>query len=284
MNIREDNRQLLSIIEDTTAGQTIYPPGGRWGPRIQPNLQFVLVHTGNVYIHIDDEVSFVPAGHVALLHPGHREEFFFAKHMETRHRWVHIKLHDSCPEMLNMLESLPRCLPLSDEMNHLTDILQTLTRSAADHSQKDLRCTLAVAAVMLYQSESQRERSGAGKHPSLIKTKEEIHTNYAKPLNLEQLAEMSNVSSEYLIRLFRHSEGVTPMRYLWQVRVNHALELLSNTGFTLGEIADETGFKSVYHLSRMIKKVTGQTPTEFRRTSWSGENDGHFGRLLPDRE
>lgn len=284
MDIWEDNRHLLSIIEDTTAGETIYPPGGRWGPRIQPHLQFMLVHTGHVSIHVDDQVFFVPAGHVALLHPGHREEFYFADDMKTRHRWIHVKLNDAYPEAIRKFELLPRYIPLSNAVNHLSDMLQSLPHSTAVHTQKDLRCTLAAAAIMLYHTESQNERMEAGKHPCLAKTKEEIHNNYDKSLSLSQLAGMSSVSSEYLIRLFRQSEGVTPMRYLWKVRVDHALELLCNTGLLLAEIAERTGFKSVYHLSRMIKNNTGQTPTEYRRTSWSGENERPFGRFYPDRE
>jgi AraC family transcriptional regulator of arabinose operon len=255
------------MVDNVTAGSTVYPPGGRWGPRMQPNLQLVLVHTGHVHIHIDDQVHFVPAGHVALLHPGHREDFYFAEKAETWHHWVHIQLNDSYPEQRAMLELLPRFIPLSDTMNRLTDTLQSLTHSPLQDAQEDLRCVLGVAAIMLYQSESQHGWLEKGKHPSIVRTKDEIHKNYHKPMNLEELAGLSNVSSEYLIRLFRQAEGVTPMRYLWKVRVNHAQELLRSTGLTLGEIAERTGFKSVYHLSRMIKNFSGQTPTDIRRNS-----------------
>jgi AraC-like DNA-binding protein len=275
LNLWEDNRTLLSVISDATAGNTIYPPGGRWGPRMQPNLQFVLVHTGHVTIHIDDQSHFVPAGHVALLHPGHGEDFYFAKNMETWHHWIHIEMADNLPgqtwnQLGSKLEQLPRMIPLSDAMNHLTDVLQTLTHSNMIDAQRDLRCTLAVAAIRLYQTESQNERLEAGKHPSVIRAKSEIRKRFEEPLKLDQIADLSGVSSEYLIRLFRQYEGVTPMRYLWKVRVEHALEMLRSTGLALGEITDRTGFKSVYHLSRMIKKFSGQTPTDIRRSGWSG--------------
>ncbi len=275
LNPWEDNRTLLSVISDATAGNTIYPPGGRWGPRLQPNLQFFTVHTGHVTIHIDEQSYFVPAGHAVLLHPGCREDFYFAENMETWHHWIHIEIADDMVgqtwnQIGPKLELLPRMISLSDAMNHLTDVLQTLTHSHLIDSQRDLRCTLAAAVIRLYQTESQNERLEAGKHSSVIRAKSEIRKRFEQSLNLDQIADLSGVSNEYLIRLFRQYEGVTPMRYLWKVRVEHALEMLRSTGLSLGEIADRTGFKSVYHLSRMIKKFSGQTPTDIRQSSWSG--------------
>jgi AraC-like DNA-binding protein len=275
LNLWEDNRTLLSAIKDASAGYTIYPPGGRWGPRIQPNLQIFLVQSGHVNIHVDDQNYFVPAGQVAILHPGHREDFYFAKNMETWHHWIHIELEDSLLSPLSdlvpsKLELLPRMIPLSDAMNHLTDVLQTLTHGGMADAQKDIRCTLAVAVIRLYQTESQNERLESAKHPSVVRAKAEIRKRYQEPLTLDQLADLSSVSGEYLIRLFRQYEGLTPMRFLWKVRAGHALEMLRSTGLTLGEIADRTGFRSVYHLSRMIKSFSGQTPTDIRRSEWGG--------------
>jgi AraC-like DNA-binding protein len=276
VNPWENNRTLLTVIKDASAGNTIYPPGGRWGPRIQPNLQFFLVHTGHVRIHIDEQLYFVPAGYTAVLHPGHREDFYFASSMETWHHWIHIEIDEQAGgsawrDIGPKLEQLPRMIPLSDAMNHLTDTLQTLTHSSMIEAQKDVRCALAAAAIRLYLTESQNERLESVKHSSVVRAKAEIRKRYQEPLTLEQLADLSSVSGEYLIRLFRQHEGVTPIRFLWKVRVEHALEMLRSTGLTLSEIADRTGFSNVYHLSRMIKSFSGQTPTDIRKSGgWSG--------------
>lgn len=275
VNPWEDNQTLLSVIKDASAGNTIYPPRGRWGPRMQPNLQFFLVHSGHVNLDIDDQRFFIPAGYTAVLHPGHREDFYFASNMETCHDWIHIEIDEQAGGAAwgaigPKLELLPRMVPLSDAMNHLSDALQTLTHSSMIEAQKDVRRALAAAVIRLYQTESQIERLEAAKHPAVVRAKSEIHKRFQDPLSLEDLADLSSVSGEYLIRLFRQHESVTPMRYLWNVRVKHALEMLRSTGLTLGEIADRTGFSSVYHLSRMIKKRSGQTPTEIRNWTWGG--------------
>jgi transcriptional regulator GlxA family with amidase domain len=70
------------------------------------------------------------------------------------------------------------------------------------------------------------------------------------------------------VRRFRAELGVTPMAYLWQRRVATGIDLLTNTGLPVGDIAARTGFKSVYHFSRRVKGQAGAPPTQVRRNVW----------------
>ncbi|MCM1111257.1 MAG: helix-turn-helix domain-containing protein [Clostridium sp.] len=65
-------------------------------------------------------------------------------------------------------------------------------------------------------------------------------------------------------RLFSSLEGRTIQRYLMLQRIEYVKELLLDDRQTLAEIADETGFSSVAHLSSTFKKVTGVTLSDFR--------------------
>jgi AraC-like DNA-binding protein len=270
-----DGGHLTRFISFARAGSTIYPPGGRYGPRVQPYLELCLIYSGQVDIHVDDKIYLVPARHIALLKPGIHEDFYFSKVVETRQRWVHIGLNEVDPHTENMLASLPFSIPLSDKMDQLTDVLQAMTYNSSGASTEnihsELRCTLAAAVISLFHLESLTIRVEGRKHRSVIQTKIKIHDSYAEPLNLRELAAMSGVSREYLIRAFREAEEMTPIRYLWKIRANHALDLLQRTGLTLEKIAERTGFQSVYHLSRMIKNVTGQTSMEIRHRSLDGK-------------
>ena len=76
------------VVKNAYAGSVVYGPGGTYGPRVQSDLQLVLVHTGSVIVEIDSDKHHLPAGQVALLKPGHMEQFHFDKHKETWHRWI----------------------------------------------------------------------------------------------------------------------------------------------------------------------------------------------------
>jgi AraC family transcriptional regulator of arabinose operon len=60
------------------------------------------------------------------------------------------------------------------------------------------------------------------------------------------------------------------MAYLWQRRVATGIDLLTNTGLPVGDIAARTGFRSVYHFSRRVKEHAGAPPTVVRRRRWDG--------------
>src|SRR4051794_36093615 len=82
-------------IHNAFAGTIVYPPGGQLGPRVQSDLQLVLLHSGSIDIKIDDHEYAIVPGNVLLLKPGHREKFEFARKEDTWHRWITVRVTDS---------------------------------------------------------------------------------------------------------------------------------------------------------------------------------------------
>src|SRR5437763_17217635 len=65
------------------AGVVTYPPRATLGPRLQPDYQLVLVHTGSARVTVNGKPQEIPAGHVGLLLPGTTE--YFASRPTGRH-------------------------------------------------------------------------------------------------------------------------------------------------------------------------------------------------------
>lgn len=91
-----------------------------------------------------------------------------------------------------------------------------------------------------------------------------IHENYAGLYGVEELSEQLGVSKSHLVRLFRCQMGVTPGRYLTQVRLSAAKALLAETSHPLEVVATLCGFAGANYFCRVFKKETGQTPAAFR--------------------
>lgn len=68
-----------------------------------------------------------------------------------------------------------------------------------------------------------------------------------------------------LSALFSQVEGITIEHYFLLQRMERVKELIRYDELTLGEIAFRTGFSSVAHLSSQFKKLTGLTPTAFKK-------------------
>lgn len=69
----------------------------------------------------------------------------------------------------------------------------------------------------------------------------------------------------YLSDLFSSVEGITIEQFYIQNRIEKVKELIVYEELSLTEIAWQTGFSSVHHLSAQFKKVTGLTPSHFKK-------------------
>ncbi len=85
-------------------------------------------------------------------------------------------------------------------------------------------------------------------------------------LNLEQAAAEACLSKYHFSRLFHRIVGISYQDYLTQIRIEDAKQLLTQTPhLTLTRIAIRVGFGSLRNFEGRFKKVTGQSPSEYRQ-------------------
>ncbi len=83
-------------------------------------------------------------------------------------------------------------------------------------------------------------------------------------LSLNTLAEHVRFSPNHLSMIFSQQMGVTFSKYLIEYRIGKAKEALKCTSMKSSEIALEVGYRDPHYFSYMFKKITGQTPTQYR--------------------
>jgi AraC-like DNA-binding protein len=93
-----------------------------------------------------------------------------------------------------------------------------------------------------------------------------IEQNYAKGITLAQAAQQFNISYTHLSKLFKMQFQMPFIDYLTNVRMNHAMNLLSNTTLNVQEIAASCGYDNVFHFSRAFKKRFGAAPSHYRKS------------------
>jgi AraC-like DNA-binding protein len=72
------------------------------------------------------------------------------------------------------------------------------------------------------------------------------------------------VSTFYFCKMFKKATGLTFTDYLGRLRVEKAKNLLLNPHLRVSEIAYTVGFQSLTHFNRVFRKLTGESPTDFR--------------------
>lgn len=90
-----------------------------------------------------------------------------------------------------------------------------------------------------------------------------INENFLKDkISIEHLAEISNISQSYLKKLFVKRFGITPIKYVIQLKINYAADLLKTGIYTVSQVAEICGYNNVYFFSRQFKEYMGITPTQ----------------------
>lgn len=91
-----------------------------------------------------------------------------------------------------------------------------------------------------------------------------METHFAETLSISDVIERSHYSQRHFIRLFSAAYGMTPQRYLLDVRIRHASAMLRDSGLSVTEVAMRCGFGDPNYFSRIFRKYSGNSPSEFR--------------------
>lgn len=109
-------------------------------------------------------------------------------------------------------------------------------------------------------------RNGDRAEPVEIwKARKLIGERSSEELPLTTVAKAVNISANYLSEKFKQVTGVNFVNYLTHVRVERACRLLRDSNQRVSEIAFAVGFQSLSQFNRAFKKVTGRSPTTYRR-------------------
>ncbi|MCK7556455.1 AraC family transcriptional regulator [Chitinophaga sedimenti] len=92
-----------------------------------------------------------------------------------------------------------------------------------------------------------------------------IQINLKQPLTITQLAARVNQNQDYFSRQFLQYTGMRPLSYVHEKRIERAQYLIATSSAPYLDIAEEVGFESLPHFSKVFKKVTGMTPAQYRQ-------------------
>ena len=94
---------------------------------------------------------------------------------------------------------------------------------------------------------------------------EYIARNYREDLKLEDVASEFNFNYHYLSAYFNQQMQEGFSGYLNRVRIEKACELLEENALSIAQISSEVGYSEHSYFCRVFKKITGKTPSVWRR-------------------
>ncbi|OIA99697.1 DNA-binding response regulator [Paenibacillus sp. LC231] len=125
----------------------------------------------------------------------------------------------------------------------------------------------AIAVVEAFIREAERAigETNTSVNPNMDRLLEYIQDHYADPITLTGVARQFHFNASYLSSYFAAYNGEGFSEYLNKIRLEKAMELLITTEHTISEISASVGYSDQSYFTKVFKKQTGISPSQFRR-------------------
>lgn len=102
---------------------------------------------------------------------------------------------------------------------------------------------------------------------TFMKLEQTLRDNLSHQWTVEEMAVFVGLGTTAFTAKVKSYTGFSPLNYLINIRISEAIKLLKRTDLSLTDIALDTGFYSSQHFSTTFKKLTGYTPTHFKKSN-----------------
>jgi AraC-like DNA-binding protein len=164
----------------------------------------------------------------------------------------------------------PEGMPIDDfSMVELMQLLHDEVTSPSPGSQGIVSAVGDILRIKLSRLISQRTRNPGMAKPcrngEVAMLHGLIHRKNGRLPSTTELSEQFNTSRRSLHRLFKATTGAAPSRYIEEMKLDRAKTLLATSKLTMKQIAHEAGYATASHFSARFRRLTGLTPSAFRK-------------------
>ncbi|MCR8560896.1 helix-turn-helix domain-containing protein [Mucilaginibacter sp. BJC16-A38] len=103
------------------------------------------------------------------------------------------------------------------------------------------------------------------KDNEILKAQQYIEQNHQQQLNIDEIADHTNMSKRNFIRRFKKATQNTPFEYLQRVKIESAKKALEKGAQNINILMYDAGYNDIKTFREVFKKITGLTPQDYRR-------------------
>lgn len=255
-----------------------------WDSHIQRHsgrrdYQLIYIHAGHCVVTIDGVVNIASPGDCILYRPGEVQDYLLSKNAEPHTYWIHFN-GDACQCIFDLL-ALQNIYIVKAGQNR--EIEHLVSRICQYHNLKipnhEVICSGLMQSILALLSNEAHKTSDHSEVKSADKISELISRVKMVPnldFTVAGCAEFCNMSKAHFARVFKRTTGLSPVQFMLGIRIDRAKELLDFTDKSIAEIAEASGFSNQNYFTRTFKKITGMTPSHYRKTR------EHKNSFLPD--
>lgn len=101
------------------------------------------------------------------------------------------------------------------------------------------------------------------RNETIVRAQQYIIDNISRPISLDEVAKNAFISPSYLSSLFKKVTKVSLVDYINIMKVKRAKAMMNEGERKIFSIAESLGYENIYYFSKVFKKVTGETPSQY---------------------
>lgn len=220
---------------------------------------------GKATVYIDGAPQTLSAGQALLYLPSALQRHIYLRRDNCINKFVHFS-----GSFCSVLEGAPaRIITVSAKNEFESDLDRLIRAYCRIDAQRDMLCDGYLRAIiaLLIDSEQLSHPADNVLQDRVQAVINVINTHINEAIDLDNCAEKCFVSRQRFNHLFKEQTGLAPLRYINQVKIERAKQLLCDSGLTVGECAETLGFTDVNYFGRVFKKHVGLSPANYRKRS-----------------
>ncbi len=252
--------QSFNDINPLVAGWQACSSGYSFGPasRTYHLLHYVLSGKGSFTNSTGKHT--VDSGQIFIINPFEITSYSADEKNPWTYCWVGFICNIDMPEILKN--------PVIDARNCEHIFISIKNMENVEHGRELLICSKIYELFSILIKHG-KENSNSKNHSLeyVLKAKNYIDTKYADEISIEQLSGYLGIERSYFSHIFKKYVGVSPQKYLVDLRLTKAAELISSYHYTVSEAALSTGYSDIVNFSRMFKRRFGVCPSMYYDSS-----------------
>lgn len=262
----------LHDLEVVECGHQECAPFHAYGPAVRDQYLFHYIHQGKGVFRLGGNEYRLEAGQGFVIHPGLITHYWSDPEDPWVYSWIGFRgaKADNYLHKAGMGAHHPVYRHMGPDSDRIAALFSGM--SSAGSLKRSLGISLLgtlyeILAICIEQSpeDSGPEDEFQKRKAYTSRAEEFIRANYAKNVRMRDIAAYTGVQEKYLCSLFKKERGTSPYHYLLNVRFQRAIELLSDPGLTIGDVARSVGYEDPLLFSKMFKRFKGLPPKALRK-------------------
>ncbi len=214
---------------------------------------FLYIIKGRCMAKVNGEEIILNAGDMLVYKPYEPHFYVYPENVESEGAYIHFT-GSAAGEVAGN-----KCILHTDNVYEAQKLLGRIVNDFVEDSDNLMSISWLLQFCELFKNEGK-----SIKDERILAVLKYINKNYGENNSVEFYAKMCGVSADRFAHLFKNAVGVSPHKYITDIRIRQAKYLLEFSDLNVNEVASAVGMEDALYFSRVFKKYVGISPQKYK--------------------